>query len=100
MGENSQNIYVTTSLGMVGGDAANQVVNLLTGFKAMLTLTRPDQADLIAPLTAQCKDKEVTLQWTWPSSKLPELIDRLDLKDQSDEDESPTTRPVATQPAH
>jgi len=74
MGEDERCVYIHASVAMLDEDSAGQLKNLVTGIKALIALSQTKEAPLLDPLEIQAAGKNVLLQWTWPTAKLPELV--------------------------
>ena len=73
MGEDDQSVYIEGSCEMVDADLAQQLSSMILGMKALIVLSKPQHAELIAPLEAHAADKTVTVRWSWPVSKIADL---------------------------
>ncbi len=92
-GEDQQNLYGDATVLMKDADSAGQFRNLVTGVKALISLTQPDKAALLTPLTIDASGDSVGLHWSWPTGTLSELIRIAQSPTDHDASSPPSTRP-------
>jgi hypothetical protein len=95
VGEDAQNLYVTASLAMKDAESAEQLKNLASGVRALVSLSQADAKPLLDPLELRTADRNLTLHWSWPTAKLQDLF-RQARAVSNDEHDSPTPAPTSS----
>ena len=80
---------------MKDSDSTEQLKNLVIGLKAMICLSQANVKPLLLPLEIKAADKDVVLHWSWPNTKLPELIEAYHQAQGDHDHPLPATAPVS-----
>ena len=91
--EDGQSEHVSVTIGMTDTESAEQLKNLVVGMKSLVFLSQEMARPFLAPLDVQATGTSVTLQWSYPTSKLVELMVQESRK--SNDSSASTTRPAA-----